>query len=47
MKKDIEAGGFHLKKFLDENIKEQEKKHAHYIQESQLLPLVYISYLHL
>jgi hypothetical protein len=28
MKKDLEAGGFHLKAFLDHKIKEQEKEHA-------------------
>ncbi len=27
MKKDVESGGFHLKKFLDEKIKEETKKH--------------------
>jgi hypothetical protein len=27
MRKDIDAGGFHLKKFLDSKIKEQEKAH--------------------
>ncbi len=30
MKKDVEAGGFHLKKFLEVKIKEQGKKHGHY-----------------
>jgi hypothetical protein len=27
MKKDLEAGGFHLKKFIEHEIKEHEKKH--------------------
>jgi hypothetical protein len=27
MKKDIEAGGFHLKRFVEDKIKEEEKKH--------------------
>ena len=30
MKKDLEAGGFHLKKFLDIKIKDEERKHEQY-----------------
>lgn len=30
MKKDLEAGGFHLKRFLDSKIKEEEKGHEQY-----------------
>ena len=30
IKKDLEAGGIHLKKFIDQKIKENEKKHEQY-----------------
>jgi hypothetical protein len=30
MKKDVEAGGFHLKRFLDSKIKEKETHHEQY-----------------
>ena len=30
MRRDIEAGGFHLKRFIDVKIKDQQKKHEKY-----------------
>lgn len=30
MKKDLESGGFHLKRFLESKIKQQEKQHEKY-----------------